>query len=199
MWAGLPYPSALVSGREVCRRLFLERMHVFGTSTSVLYRADLVRSQTPFYNEANLHADMEACVVLLRACDFGFVHQILTFKRWRPGSLGAMTEDINTLIAGHLYCLAKHGRDFLTREEYEECLHQRVSDYYNFLGISLMRGRRDKKFWNYHKGKLAEAGVGFSRARLAGAMLARLTRAVVNPNESIDKLLKRRNRERPAE
>src|SRR5713101_2123198 len=124
MWAGLPYPSRLVSGREVCRRLFLERMYVFGTSTSVLYRADLVRSQTAFYNEANLHADMEACVVLLKACDFGFVHQILTFKRWRPGSLGAMSEDINTLIAGYLYCLAKHGCDFLTREEYEECLHQ---------------------------------------------------------------------------
>jgi len=73
MWAGLPYPSRLVSGREVCRRLFLERMYVFGTSTSVLYRADLVRSQTAFYNEANLHADMEACVVLLKARDFGFV------------------------------------------------------------------------------------------------------------------------------
>ena len=73
MWAGLPYPSRLVSGREVCRRLFLERMYVFGTSTSVLYRADLVRSQTAFYNEANLHADMEACVVLLKARDFCFV------------------------------------------------------------------------------------------------------------------------------
>jgi len=190
MWEGLPYPSRCVSGREVCRRYFLEGMYVFGTSTSVLYRADLVRSQDPFYNEANLHADMEACVVLLKACDFGFVHQILTFKRTRLGSLGTFTEDVNTLLAGHLHSLAKHGRDFLTTEEFDRCLRRLMSEYYNFLGINLMRGRCEKKFWDYHKRKLNEAGVGFSRARLVGAMLARLTRAVLNPNETIEKLQK---------
>jgi glycosyltransferase involved in cell wall biosynthesis len=193
MWAGLPYPSRLVSGREVCRRLFLEGTYVFGTSTSVLYRADLVRTRDPFYNEANLHADIEACVVLLKTCDFGFVHQILTFKRLRPGSLGTITEDINTLIAGHLQSLATHGPDFLTREEFESCLRRRVSEYYNFLSVSLMRGRRDKKFWDYHKRKLTEAGVGFSRTRLAGATLARLIRAALNPYETIEKLPKGRN------
>src|SRR5215475_7966380 len=36
MWAGLPYPSRLVSGREICRRLFLEDLYVFGTGTSLL-------------------------------------------------------------------------------------------------------------------------------------------------------------------
>jgi hypothetical protein len=53
-----------------------------------------------------------------------------------------------------------------------------------------MRGRRDAKFWDYHKRKLSDAGVGFSRTRLASATLARLVRAVLNPNESMDKLSK---------
>jgi len=195
MWAGLPYPSRMVSGREVCRRLFLERLYVFGTSTSVLYRSDLVRSRDPFYNESNLHADMEACVAILKTYDFGFVHQILTFKRWRPESLGTFTEDVNTLIAGHLHCLVTYGKEFLTRREYEACLHQRVSEYYNFLGVSLMRGRRDEKFWNYHKRKLIDASVGFSGTHLVGAMLTRVAMAIVNPNETIQKLLKARRSE----
>jgi glycosyltransferase involved in cell wall biosynthesis len=199
MWSGLPYPSGLFSGREVCRRLFLEGLYVFGTSTSVLYRSDLVRNQDPFYNEENLHADLEACVVLLKRCDFGFVHQILTFKRSRPGSLGAFTEDMHTLMAGHLHSLSKHGRDFLTREEYEDCLHHLVSEYYNFLGISLMKGRRDKKFWDYHNRKLTEAGVGFSHTRLAAAALARFARALFNPNETFEKLLKWRNHARASD
>src|SRR5690348_3285817 len=114
MWSGLPYPSPTVSGREVCRRLFLDGTYVFGTSTSILYRSDLVRSRNPFFNEQNLHADMESCIVLLKSCDFGFVHQVLTFKRLRAGSLGTITDDINTLLAGHLYNLVAHGRDFLT-------------------------------------------------------------------------------------
>ena len=195
MWVGLPYPSGLVSGREVCRRLFLEGLYVFGTPNSLLYRSDLVRSQDPFYNESNLHADMESCVVLLKNCDFGFVHQILTFKRVRPGSIGKFTEEINTIIAGRLHDLVVHGPDFLTQREFEVSLSRSVSEYYNFLAVSLMRGRRDTKFWDYHKRKLTEAGAGFSRVRLAGATFARLLRAVLNPNETMDKLEKGKSRE----
>jgi hypothetical protein len=188
MWTGLPYPGNMVSGRAVCRELFLRGLYVFGTSTSVLYRADIVRARDPFYNESNLHADLEACVVLLKDSDFGFVHQILTFKRLRPGSLGTITEDIHTLIAGHLHSLVTHGRDFLTGQEFESCLHRSVSEYYNFLAVSLIGGRRDKKFWDYHKRKLTEVGVGLSYLHLAGATLARLCRAVLNPYETVRKL-----------
>jgi glycosyltransferase involved in cell wall biosynthesis len=188
MWAGLPYPSTVVSGREVCRRLLLDGLYVFGTPNSLLYRADLVRRHDPFFNESNLHSDMEACIVLLKNCDFGFVHQILTFKRERPESLGMLTKEINTLIAGWLHNLVAHGADFLTNKEFESCLRRGVYEYYNFLAVSLMRGRRDSKFWDYHKRKLNDAGVGFSRLRIARAAIARLCRAVLNPIETFEKL-----------
>ncbi len=189
MWAGLPYPSRFVSGRSVCRQLFLEGVYVFGTSTSVLFRSDLVRATDPFYNEANLHADMEACVLLLKNCDFGFVHQVLTYKRLRPGSLGAtITEEMNTLVAGHLHNLVTHGRDFLSDKEFNSCLRRDVGEYYNFLAVSMMRNHRDRKFWDYHRRKLREAGVGLTFHRLAGAVLARLCRALLNPWETIHRL-----------
>src|SRR5579862_6431992 len=101
-WMGLPYPSRLVPGRDICRRLFREGLYVFGTSTSVLYRSDLVRSRDPFYNEGNFHADREACLVLLKNCDFGFVHQILTFKRLQAGSL---TVDVSYDLRTHFGCV----------------------------------------------------------------------------------------------
>jgi glycosyltransferase involved in cell wall biosynthesis len=187
MWAGLPYPSSRVPGREVCRRLFLHGTYVFGTSTSLLYRSDLVRARDPFYNEENLHADAETCVALLRNCDFGFVHQILTFKRWRHESLGSFTVDYQTVRAGRLHDLVGYGRDFLTDKEYSGCLAEILSEYYNFLAVSFMRGRREAKFWEYHKRKLNET-VGFSRTRLASAILARTCRMVLNPYETIEKL-----------
>ena len=187
-WIGLPYPSRLVPGRDVCRRLFLEGPYVFGTSTSVLYRSDLVRSHDPFYNEENFHADREACVVLLKNCDFGFVHQILTFKRLQAGSL---TRDVSWDLMSHFGCmlstLVTHGPDFLSRKELERCVDQLLDEYYNFLAVSFMRGRRDNKFWDFQKGKLNET-VGFSRTRLAGAILARFCRAVLSPYETIGKL-----------
>jgi glycosyltransferase involved in cell wall biosynthesis len=189
MWAGLPYPSRLVAGRSVCRQLFLDGTYVFGTSTSVLFRSDLVRANDPFYNEANLHADMETCVVLLKKCDFGFVHQVLTYKRLRPGSLGTtITEEMNTLLAGHLHNLVTHGRDFLTNEEFNSCLRRDIGEYYNFLAVSWMRGQRDRKFWDYHRRKLGEAGIGLTFHRLVGAVLVRVCRALLNPWESIRRL-----------
>jgi len=188
VWTGLPPSSNMYSGREVCRRLLFDWLYVFGTATSLLYRSDLVRAHDPFFNESNLHADMEVCVQLLKTSDFGFVHETLTFKRWRPQSLGVLTADLYTTIAGHLQILVGHGRDFLSEKEFEEFLSRRVAEYYNFLGVSLMRGRRDRKFWEYHQRKLTEAVGSFSRVRLAGAILARLGKALISPHESFAKL-----------
>jgi glycosyltransferase involved in cell wall biosynthesis len=190
-WLGLSYPSRRICGREVCRSYFLEGTYVFGTATSLLFRADLVRSCCPFYNESNLHADMETCILLLKRCDFGFVHQVLTFKRWRPESLGTITADFNTMVTGHLHNLVAHGSDFLTQEEFARCLRGRLSEYYNFLAVSFLRGRRDKKFWNLHERKLHEM-VGFSRTHLARAILRRLGRAMLNPYETLAKLREQR-------
>jgi glycosyltransferase involved in cell wall biosynthesis len=198
MLGGLPYPSRLVSGRDVCRRMFLGELYLFGTSTSVLYRSDLVRSHDPFYNEGNIHADIEACVVLLKNCDFGFVHQILTFTRGRPEALSTMAVDMQMDFGCRLHTLATHGRDFLASDEFDACQDRLLKGYYNFLAVSVMRGRRDRKFWDFHKGKLNET-VGFSRTRLAGAIVTRLSRAVLNPYETIEKLRERRNNRKLSE
>lgn len=198
MLGGLPYPSRLVLGRDVCRRVFLEELYLFGTSTSVLYRSDLVRSRDPFYNERNIHADIEACVVLLKNCDFGFVHQILTFTRGRPEALSMMAVDMQMDFACRLYTLVTHGRDFLASDEFDACQDQLLKGYYNFLAVSVMRGRRDKKFWDFHKAKLNET-VGFSRTRLAGAIVRRLCKALLNPSETIEKLQEGRNRRKLSE
>lgn len=128
MWTGLPYPSRRISGRDVCRRLFLDGTYVFCTATSFLYRSDLVRSHDPFYNEANLHSDAEAYVVLLHSSDFGFVHQVLTFKRWRLESLRTFTLDFQTILTHRLHDLVMCGHHFLTGEEFDKCLgRQKVS------------------------------------------------------------------------
>lgn len=198
MWTGLPYPSGLVSGREICRRFFLEDLYVFGTPGSVLFRSELVRKRDPFYNESNLHADSETCCALLKGCDFGFVHKVLTFTRLRPGSLTEFTAEINTLLAHRLHDLVTHGRDYLTAEEFETCLDDKLSEYYKFLAGNVLR-HRDCRFWGFHKKKLADTGVGFDRARLARAFLAKLVGAALNPKDSIGKLLKvRSGRRQPA-
>jgi glycosyltransferase involved in cell wall biosynthesis len=196
-WTGLPYPSHVVAGRQICRQHFLEHLYVFGSATTVLYRADLVRGRDPFFNEANIHADTEACFDLLKSSDFGFVHQVLTCTRLREESLTAMSSDLQTSYGGMLQILAAHGRDYLTEAEFQSRRDEYLSDYYAFLAKSLMKGR-DQKFWTYHKNKLNELGGGFSRMRLATAFLEGLGTAALEPKETLGKIFKSRDKHDPS-
>jgi glycosyltransferase involved in cell wall biosynthesis len=196
---GLPTQYTFVPGREICRKHFLEDLYVFGSPTTVLYRADLVRNQDPFYNESNIHADTEVCFALLKNSDFGFVHQILSYIRVRPGSRNSADLDSGTDHGGFLETLSKHWPAFLSHDEFNTRLSRHLSGYYNFLGKSLILGR-DEVFWTYHKTKLTEMGVGFNRLRVATGALATLGEAMLNPKSSLEKLLRRlNNNNRPSE
>jgi glycosyltransferase involved in cell wall biosynthesis len=190
-WSGLPYGEHLLPGREIVRRYFLDRVYVFGTLHSIMLRSELVRSRVSFLNESNLHADREVCLDLLRACDFAFVYQILTYTRERPGSLTDFSRKMNTMMPSELYEVVTYGRDFLDEQEYQIQLKIRLSEYYNYLAVSAMRGRRDTAFWELHKRKFADCGLKFSHPRLAGAVLARIARAVLRPGETFERLSRR--------
>jgi glycosyltransferase involved in cell wall biosynthesis len=81
---GLPRSIHVLSGHEICRSTLLGEPYpyLWGSPSSLLIRSDLVRENEPFYNVSNpFQDDQEACYEVLRANDFGFVHQVLTFTR----------------------------------------------------------------------------------------------------------------------
>jgi glycosyltransferase involved in cell wall biosynthesis len=185
---GLPYPSSFVDGRQVCRDHLLKSQYVFGSPNSLLYRSDLVRNNDPFFNEANIHADTEVCFSLLRRCDFGFVHQVLTFTRVREGSLTGMAMNLQAWLPGRLQILLAYGSDFLDTRERNVLLASHLSEYYRSLGKILLLGQ--KKIWDYHRTKLSTSSVGFSRRRVLGGVLATLWHLGTNPGESIARVFK---------
>ena len=170
---GVTYPDSCISGREVCRRYFLEDgFYVFGTSTSVLYRSDLVRSRDPFFDESNLHCDIDTCLALLKSSDFGFVHQVLSFTRLRQNSLFAFSTRVNTIDLGRLHDLVTHGPDYLTAEELQRCRARALRDYYRHLS-ECPPWHREREFWRYHRSKLAELGLKLNFSRiLVGSAIA---------------------------
>jgi hypothetical protein len=124
------------------------------------------------------------------------VHQVLTFTRVRDGSLFQFSRGLNTLIAGRLYDLVTYGRHYLTESEFQLCVDKKLAEYYRFLAAHLVR-RFDPKFWEYHKRKLIEAGVGFDRVRLARALCGKLLDAALNPKPAVEKFLNRKRSEKP--
>ncbi len=186
-WTGLEYPSSIVKGREICRRHLLDRVYVFGSANAVLYRADLVRSRNPFYNESNIHADTEVCFALLNTWDFGFVHQVLSFTRVRAGSLATGSEALATSFPFLLQLLKTYGPDYLSADELAPVLAERWRDYYKYLGKNVILGR-DQQFWNYHRRELTKLSGSLNRVRLMQGMLSTACDAALNPKQTFEKL-----------
>jgi glycosyltransferase involved in cell wall biosynthesis len=185
---GLPYSQRLVSGRETCRQFLLQTLVLFGTQNSVLYRADLVRNRNPFYDETDVCcADFEACFALLKTCDLGFVHQVLTFSRPRPQSIGAISWDMGASFGSLLGISLAYGKACLTEEEFRVCLNLYLSQYYRFLGRRLLV-ERDRAFWSFHKRTFARLGLSYSRARVTMAAVRQLWGSMLDPKSTLESI-----------
>jgi glycosyltransferase involved in cell wall biosynthesis len=185
VWAGLPYPSTFIPGHKICHDTLVGGPYVFGTPASLLMRSDLIRARESFYNESNLHADHEACYELLRDSDFGFAHQVLTFSRLRPNSNSVAASRLESYILGSVSALVTYGPIYLTHEEYELRLEQRMTQYYHILAKNVLR-MREKAFWDYHRDRLANLGQPLNQTRLAKAVLREVLGSFSRPFGVLD-------------
>jgi glycosyltransferase involved in cell wall biosynthesis len=188
---GLPYPSTVISGREICRRTLLHQdLYLFGSPTSLLIRSKFIRDRKTFYNESNMHGDKEACFHVLQHADFGFVHQVLTYSRRHSEAATSFAKRFNTYLLGNLIILTKYGPLYLNREEYDKCLKRHMKRYYLFLGQSLL-WKREKQVFDYHKKSMRDLGYSLSWTKLLGILLLEVADLLCNPKKTAEGLARR--------
>jgi glycosyltransferase involved in cell wall biosynthesis len=176
---GLPYTQSVFPGRDIARMNLTSGPYVFGSPSALLIRCDLIRPREKFYNEAHSGADGEACLELLQECDFGFVHQVLSFSRLHRTSITWANLSIQASFANHIYKHKKYGPVYLSPEEYKAGMKFLTTAYYRFLGSQIMR-LNDKKFWDYHRNAMENLlEMKMSWARVAqGALFCGFRRLV---------------------
>jgi glycosyltransferase involved in cell wall biosynthesis len=189
---GLPYPSPEVSGREVCRLYFLKYTLLFGTPTSLLMRSELVRSRNPFYDERHApFEDFHVCFDALRTWNFGFIHQVLTYSRRDNESTLSQLRDFQFEFFSRLSTIVVHGRDFLSKEEYEPLLKDAERNYFYFLGWSAIQGKY-AKFWEFHRERLASIDYTLDFPFIAKWILIVLLDHLGNPKRTLEYVWPRR-------
>lgn len=148
----IPLQVEFIPGSEICRVVLLGGGYVFGSPSSLLLRADLIRDRERFYNEDNLHADTEVCFDLLRENDLGFVHQVLTYTRRHDETVTSTTADrFSTNITGWLRVMITYGPAYLAPDEQARRLRWWMRRYGVVLMKAAVRGRfRDDRFRRYH-------------------------------------------------
>jgi glycosyltransferase involved in cell wall biosynthesis len=178
---GVEWPTETLSGRDACRLQLLEKRFIFGSPTTLLYRAKLVFERKPFFCETSLHDDTELCYEVLGNSDFGFVHQVLSFTR--IGNSGVLTEIESyhwRLLESYLM-LRKYGRRFLSPQEFDSVFRPIRADYLRVLGEARTVAR-EEGFWNYHRKGLAGVGEELpNNIALAQHVARAAIKAVVKP------------------
>jgi len=135
---GLPHDISVLPGSEACRLHLLEPIFLFGSPTTVMYRSDLVRSREPFYEVGRLHEDTEACFELLSGCDFGFVHQVLSYRSVDAASITGSVSDLLSRELDHLIIVMRFARAYLDEDDAAAVRTRTLRDYYRRVGQRLM-------------------------------------------------------------
>lgn len=183
LFAHLPAASAPVtylSGRAACRLSFLEDRNFFGSPTSMLVRADLIRKRVPFYDPNNLQADAQSCYDILRESDFAFIHRALAFIRVHEHSHAYALRNLESILAGRVYTLAKYGHAYLDEAEFERPFGERQREYYARLAVAAVQ-LPGKEFWEFHRRMLILSGAPLDRWRLARALAVYTARRLTSP------------------
>jgi glycosyltransferase involved in cell wall biosynthesis len=192
-WGGFRYPKAVISGREMCRKIFIEGdpEFGFGSPTSLLYRADLVRDDQGFYPNPSPHSDTSACFKALQSSSFGFVYQVLSFERIHTETQTHKSKKIDRYSSAYLSDLITYGPYYLSDEELSRYVKKALKSYRRQLGINYVSGSGGKEYWEYHEGRLKELGFPVTRLQLISSAVVAILDEMVNPGRAIGKVWRR--------
>lgn len=194
---GLPYTQSVLTGREVCRLQLTGSLFVFGTPTTVLYRAEIVRGNSAFFDERTLFDDTDACYRILQSWNFGFVHQVLSFSRVDDESIRGQVRDFNPDALDALLQLYNFGPVYLQQKELDLVLHKRRAGYYRFLARRVLV-EWSGAFWQFHESGLSCGGLQIQKPLLATHLCLELARLMANPGSTCKRIYERLRHKRKA-
>lgn len=190
---GLPYTERVFEGRTICRRQLLQGIFVFGSPTTLLIRASIVRARRPFYEEGRMHEDTEVCYEILKSWNFGFVHQILSFTRRGNESIVSAAKQFDPDLLDKLIVIQRFGPEFLAPREFDACWRRHETRYLRRLARAKLLGR-DREYWEYQRRGLATIGYRLSGAKLLQHAFPELLDLMLNPKSTLAAAFKLRER-----
>lgn len=179
---GGDYPAGrpVMPGRELARLFIREGVYVFGSPSTVMFRASMVRDQVPFYDEVFLHEDTEKCIQLLETHDFGFVYQVLSNLRVDNESISAADRRLEGVALDFYITARKYAPVFLDATESSFVRKSAKHNYYGMLARQALQ-MRGSEFWNYQKRGLKTINEKIDICYLLRSILMRVIWLVSNP------------------
>jgi glycosyltransferase involved in cell wall biosynthesis len=158
---GLSYKTTFMEGKEAAKMVLMKRNYLFGSPSTLLYRADLVRKREQFYDPYIFHADTENCFELLKESDFAFAHNLLSFTRRHNEAATTFSTYFHTKKLYNLHAVKKFGDFYLTPNEKRKITSKLIKIEHWKLARSLFNKHRREVF-RYHKKELEKMDIKLS-------------------------------------
>jgi hypothetical protein len=129
--AHYPYWEDTQRGRDVVAADV--HTEIIGPPSAHMFRAELVRDRTPFYDPTFRHADTEAAYWALMRSDFGVVHQVVTYNREQTSTETVSSNRIDSYTPERLRMLVRYGHQVFDPDEYRAELVRHASAYRRLL------------------------------------------------------------------
>ena len=190
---GLPVDREVFTGREACRAQLFGTAYPFGNPSCVMYRASAVRSRgDKFFPEDRTNFDLDIAMRLLRDADLGFVHQVLTFLRFQPGSIMATLSDFNHWFLSVYLAVKEYGPEYLTPGELEARSSLATRDFYRGLAQAWLKERLLRKrrpdYWAFQKKWISTLGLDIEPKLLVRGVAQVAVETLGSPYEVVGKL-----------
>jgi glycosyltransferase involved in cell wall biosynthesis len=196
---GVPVRHSSFPGTEPCRWQLLGTAYPFGSQSTVMYSAQVVRDRAPsFFPENRFFMDVDVAFRILRDADFGFVHQVLSFSRYQPETVTDTASHFNWWPLLQYLMMEQYGRDFLSRPEFEERYDEVTKQLYTGLGEQwlkdMLRVKKRNEFWEFQQKHLGDIGVELRPALLARGVVAAGLSLLGSPSTFITKVQNQRSK-----
>jgi glycosyltransferase involved in cell wall biosynthesis len=182
---GLPFDRQVFSGREACRTRLLAGGTYFGSPSSLLYRADVVRSRQPFFTPGETNADTTACFEILRGADFGLVPQILANLRRGNSSIWERLQSLGAASFLNYALVERYGADYLSREELNDRSAALHAIHLRWLADALLKSP-SREVWIFQRACYASLNRPFPTARIALHCIDAILERLLNPRRTLE-------------
>jgi glycosyltransferase involved in cell wall biosynthesis len=182
---GVPVGQSSFPGVEACRWQLCGTAYPFGSQSTVMYLADVVRSRAPaFFPENRFFMDVDVAFRILADGDFGFVHQILSYSRDQQDSITESARNFNFWPLLQFLMVEQYGRDILSADEFTSRYKEVTAELYRGMGAQWIRDRirhKRKGFWEFQRRQLGDVGVEFRNGLLAKGVMSAALNLFVSP------------------
>ena len=187
---GVEHQVEVLAGREVWRLLFEEDRYLFGTPTTLLFRAKALLDTKPWLRPELFYDDVDLCVRMLARWQLGYVHQVVGFVRTDNAGIFSAFQDFDYREAYLSFLAADYASRFVEEGRVTEVQDRFKRAYYRRLAHAILSGRA-RAYWGFHRKILGVRNEKLDSLMIAQYLAAECVDLLLNPKSTIERMMRR--------